>query len=156
MEDIISPKGSIFLTIEYDDGRIEERFSHNKVLRSGRTALAKALANDFGSSFDYFITGIAFGSGGTVGGSPRYVDETRSGLFGPTVITKAVISSINPDSPTQVTFTSVLTFDEAVGSVINEIALKMRSNDYFSMATFGDITKTSSMQLTFNWRLNFV
>lgn len=156
IETMIQPKGVIDIGILYDDGRQELITVNNRILRSGRIAIVKALANDFGSSFEYFITNMAFGSGGTVGGSPRYIDETREGLFGPTVATKPVISSINSDVPTQVTFTSVLTFDEAVGDIINEMALKFFSDDFFSMATFGDITKTSSMQLVFNWRVNMV
>jgi hypothetical protein len=151
----LGSRGHIDFEIE-DDGIISSFRVNNRILKSGRVNLAKSLANSFGDSFEYFITGISFGSGGTAGGSPRYVDDTREGLFGPTVITKPVIASINPDLPTQVTFTTVITFDEAVGSTINEMALKMRNGDYFSMATFGDITKSSSMQLTWNWRITFV
>lgn len=147
--------GKVSLEI-LQDGKVTTKKFNNKVLRSGRIALAKALANDFGADYEYFVTGISFGSGGTLGGSPRFVDDTREGLFGPTIITKPVISSINPDIPTQVTFTSVLTFEEAVGDVVNEMALKLRSGDYFSMVTFGDITKTSSMQLTFNWHITWL
>lgn len=156
MDEIIRPSGTVYLTIEHKDGRREEIVMQNRVLLSGRMALAKTLTNEFGANFDFFVTGMAFGSGGTVGGVPRYVDDTREGLFGPTITTKSVISTINPDVPTQATFTSVLTFDDAVGNIINEMALKLHSGDFFSMATFGDITKTSSMQLTWNWRLNFV
>lgn len=156
MEEILTPSGAVYLTITWEDGRVEYRETKNRILRNGRKNLAKALANDFGSSFEYFITGISFGNGGTVGNAPRYVDETREGLFGTTLTTKPVISSINPDFPTQVTFTSVLTFEELAGETINEMALKMRNGDYFSMCTYGDITKTSSMQLTWNWRLTFV
>lgn len=147
--------GYIDVDVE-DSGIIYDFRIYNRILRSGRINLAKALSNNFGESFEYFIAGISFGSGGTSAGSPRYVDDTRNGLFGPTVISKPVIASINPELPTQVTFTSVITFDEAVGSVINEMALKMRNGDYFSMATFGDITKSSSMQLTWNWRISFI
>ncbi len=144
------------MKFEWDDGRTEYRTVKNRVLRSGRMNLAKALANNFGESFEYFVTGISFGNGGTSGGAPRYIDDTRTGLFGTTITTKGVISSINPDFPTQVIFTSVLTFDDAVGSTINEMALKLRNGDYFSMTTFGDISKTSSMQLTFNWSISLV
>ena len=154
--DECKPVGIVDIVIDHEDGRSELLTVNNRILLSGRQILAKALANDFGAAYLYYVTGIAFGSGGTVGGVPRYVDDTRTGLFGPTVITKAVISSINPDSPNQATFTSVLTFDEANGSTINEIALRLASTDYFSMATFGDVAKSSSMQITFNWRLNFV
>jgi hypothetical protein len=160
MSDVIKSSGIVEVIISYRDGK-DERFEQtfevrNRILRTGRIDLVKALANDFGLTYSYFITGITFGSGGTVDGAPRYIDETRSGLFGPTVITKPVISSINSDFPTQVTFTSVLTYDEAVGSIINEMALRMANGEYFSMTTFGDLTKTSSMQTTFNWKISIV
>ena len=156
MEEILNPNGQIGFKLEWDDGRVEFREVNNRILRSGRQNLVKALANDFGSSFDYFISGMSFGDGGTTGGAPRYVDDTRTGLFGTTLATKGVITSINADLPTQVTFTSVLAFDDLVGSSFNEMALRMRNGDYFSMATFGDIAKTSSMQLTLNWRISMV
>lgn len=156
-DEVIHSSGIVSLDIEYADGRKEHREVKNKILRQGRINLVLALANQFNStSFDFFITGISFGSGGTVGGTPRYVDDTRDGLFGPTVITKPIIATVNPDFPTQVTFTSVIAFDEAVGSIINEMALQMASGDYFSMTTFGDITKTSAMQMVYNWRISMI
>lgn len=154
-EELIAPKGVVYITIEeYDSSN--QLVINNRVLRTGRIALAKSLANDFGSSFDYFINAIAFGSGGTSGNVPRVISDDREGLFGTTIINKSVISSINPDTPTMVSFTTVLGFDDANGSIINEILLKMRNGEGFSMATFGDITKTSSMQLTFKWNLSMV
>lgn len=150
--DFVQPFGVI--TIESEEFGVKTIF--NKTLRSGRIALVKALSNQFGSAFGYFITGMSFGSGGTSSGTPRFIDDARTGLFGPTLITKPVIASINNDVPTQVTFTSVLTAGEIVGSTINEIALRMYSGDYFSMATFGDISKSSTMALTFNWSISLI
>src|SRR5882672_4269207 len=156
MNDIIMPEGTIDLVIKWDDGRIEHRQMRNRILRSGRILMAQALANQFGAAFQFFVTGISFGSGGTTGVAPRYIDDTRTGLFGPTITTKSVISSIDPTTPTKATFTSVLTFDEAVGSTINEMALKLASGDYYSMVTMGDLNKSASVQLTINWTVNFV
>lgn len=156
MKDDIKSSGSCEIIIDYCDGKREVIVHHNKVLRDGRIALAKTLGNSFGSAFEYFITGISFGNGGTVGGAPRVIDDTRSGLFSAVLTTKAVITSIDSATPTQVTFTSVLTYSELVGEIINEMALKFRSGDYFSMVTFGDITKTIDMQITFNWRISLV
>lgn len=156
MNDNVDPKGTVDLIMEWKDGRIERRQMHNRILRSGRILMAQALANQFGAAFEFFVVGISFGSGGTTGGAPRYIDDTRTGLFGPTITTKAVISSIDPTTPTKATFTSVLTFDEAVGSTINEMALKLASGDYYSMVCFADLNKSSSIQLTFNWSINFV
>jgi len=56
----------------------------------------------------------------------------------------------------QVIFTSVILFSEGVGLTLNEMALQMANGDLFSMTTFPDLNKTSDMQITFNWRLNFI
>jgi len=55
-----------------------------------------------------------------------------------------------------VVFTSVLDYDEANGFQINEMALQMNNGDLYSMSTFADLNKTSSMQITWNWKLSFV
>ena len=86
----------------------------------------------------------------------KYVNVNRNGLFGTEVASKPVISNVDNNMPNQVTFTSVLRFDEANGNSINEMGLKMSSGDYYSMVTFPDLNKTSEMQITFNWRLSFV
>ena len=156
MNSIIKSDGIVYVTIEWKDGKLTKFSVPNRVLRTGRIAIANSLANNFGSSYGYFINAMSFGSGGTLGGESRYVDDTREGLFGPTVITKPVISSINPDVPYQGIFTSVLTYEDAVGDIINEMALRMYNGEYFSMATYGDITKTSQMQITWNWTLTHI
>jgi hypothetical protein len=99
---------------------------------------------------------MLFGDGGTSGGTLKYVDTQRTGLFGITRASKPVISQIDPNIPSQVVFTSVLTFDDANGYALNEMALQMSNGDLYSMVTFADLNKTSSMQITFNWRLSFV
>jgi hypothetical protein len=156
MEDQIQTIGNIKITVEYDDGKKIYVPVKNKVLRSGRMALASGLANQTGGTFEFYISSMLFGSGGTSGGTPRFVDDTRAGLFGATILTKGVISSIDPNMPTQVIFTSVITFDEIVGQIVNEMAMQMKNGDLYAMATFGDISKTSSMQLTFNWSQVYV
>lgn len=152
----VKSSGDIDLEILHNDGYIEKRSFHNQVLRNGRIVLAAGLANQTGGSFQWYVTGVAFGDGGTVGGTPRFVDDTIEGLFGTTLITKPVIAQINPDIPYQALFTTVLLFDELVGDVVNEMGLQLADGSFFSVATFGDISKTSSMQLTWNWRLTFV
>lgn len=157
MEQNIKSIGEIDLEIKYEDGQVEHRHMKNQVLLKGRADLAAALANQIGGpTFEFFVTAVQFGSGGTVGGTPRFVDDSRTGLFGPIVITKGVISTIPPLTPTQVTFTTVINFNEAVGNIINEMGLQLANGDIFSMATFGDISKTSGMQTTFNWSISFI
>ncbi len=134
---------------------VETKNVKNAVLRTGRQSLAKCLANIIGDSFQLFVSRMLFGDGGTVGDVPRYVNSDRNGLFGTTQASKPVIASIDPNNATQVVFTSVLTFADANGISLNEMALQLNTGDFYSMATFPDIGKTSLMQITFNWRINY-
>jgi hypothetical protein len=67
-----------------------------------------------------------------------------------------VLANIDNSIPTQAIFTSVIKFDEAVGVTLNEMALQMANSELYSMTTFPDLNKTADMQITFNWRLNFI
>ena len=54
-------------------------------------------------------------------------------------------------------FTSVLPVNLGIEPVaLSEMALVMASGDLYSMVTFQDLTKTSAMQITYNWRLQYV
>lgn len=148
--------GTVERIIEYSDGRKEISEIKNTILRKGREALSNSLANSIGSTYEYYINRMLFGDGGTSGGTLKYVDTQRTGLFGITRASKPVISNVDPNIPSQVIFTSVLTFDDANGYSLNEMALQMANGDLYSMVTFADLSKTSLMQITFNWRLSFV
>jgi len=152
----IRPKGEVEMIIKYRDLPENITSFHNTVLRKGREALASSLANNFGNSYSFFVNRMLFGDGGTSGGVPKYVDTSRNGLFGITRALKPVIVTIDPTLPSQVVFTSVLDYDEANGFQINEMALQMNNGDLYSMSTFADLNKTSSMQITWNWKLSFV
>ncbi len=155
-EESIKSKGTVEVIIEYDNGKEEKRIISNTVLRNGREALASSLANDFGDVYDFFVSRMLFGDNGTNGGVPKFVNSDRNGLFGITRANKSVIATIDPNLPSQVVFTSVLTFEEANGVALSEMALQMNNGDLYSMVTFADLTKTSSLQLSINWRINFV
>lgn len=155
-ENIISPistKGWVHCTITYADGRKEEKIINNTVLQTGKIAIAQSLANEQNDPFDFYIDQMVFGTNGSVDGVPKFVDDSRNGLFGPILLSKNVIASIDPSAPTTANFTSVVAFSEGVGSVLSEMALVMASGDFYSMITFPDLTKTSSMQLTFVWSI---
>jgi hypothetical protein len=152
----ISSHGKIFITVENADGTVAVMAVKNKVLLAGRTALAQSLANQFGGQYQFYIARVLFGSNGTVGGAPRFVSDSQEGLFGPVMLAKPVIATIDPNIPTRVVFTTTVSFSEMVGGVINEMALEMANGNVFSLATFGDINKTGTMQLVWNWRLNWV
>jgi len=157
----LSFKGAGDITIFHKDGKkdfipIREVPFKNAVVNGGRAAQVRGLANQFGGVYDEWVYQMAFGSGGAVGGVPRVVEAGRTGLWGPVVATKSVISTINPSILTQVTFTSVLLFDDAVGSVINEMGLILKNGTYYSITTFGDLSKSSGQQWVINWRINFL
>lgn len=148
-------KGDVTITIEWDDGKIETQEVKNTVLATGKQALASSLANSYGDNYDYFISRMSFGEGGTTGGVPKYVNEERTALF-TSVIDKGVIVNIDPNDQSQVIFTSVLSRSDANGKVINEMALKMNNGSLYSMTTFGGFTKSSLMQITFSWRISYL
>lgn len=149
-------KGDVEITIEDKDGTREKHELENTILQNGKVAQAKVLTNDVEDPFDFYIDAMVFGTNGATGGTPKYVDESRSGLFGTTLLTKNVISSRDDSAPTTAILTSVISFDEANGSTLNEMALKMKNGQLYSMITFPDLNKTSTQQLTINWRISFL
>jgi hypothetical protein len=155
-EEPVEVSGYVTVNIEYKDGRQEKREFKNTILRKGREALAKSLANDLGDTYQFYVNRMLFGDGGTAGGSVKYVDTVRNGLFGITRASKSVIAQVDPNIPSQVVFTAVLGFSDANGYAINEMALQMSNGDLYSMATFLDLNKTDQMQITWNWRISFV
>jgi hypothetical protein len=154
--DLIRGKGDVEIIKDWKDGRREYVDVHNTILLTGRRALAQALANSIGDGFSFYVTRMIFGDGGTVDGVKKYVNSNRNGLFGVTAIWKPVISTLDTTVPAQVIFTSSIRFDEGVGLTLNEMALQMHNGDLYSMTTFPDLNKTEDMQITFNWRLNFI
>lgn len=152
----VTALGTVERIIEYKNGKKKVDLIPNKVLVGGRRALALALANQIGDTYSFYITRMLFGDGGTQNGAKKYVNADRTGLFGVTRLAKPALSNIDINVPTQVIFTSVIAFDEAVGVVLSEMAIQMSNGTVYSMTTFPDLTKTADMQITFNWRLNFV
>jgi hypothetical protein len=148
--------GDVEIIQDWKDGRKNLFDVNNTILLTGRRALCKSLANQIGDSYQFYITRMLFGDGGTQSGVKKYVNAGREGLFGVTRLSKPVISSIDGSIPTQVILTSVITFNEIIGVTLNEMALQMSNGDLYSMTTFADLNKTEDMQITFNWRLNFV
>ena len=162
----VETTGDVDMIIEFKNGSTIKNHFKNTVLKTGREALVRSLtrnlegctneAGEIASSFEYYIKSMIFGDGGESGGVPLYVDSNRNGLYGITRSTKPVISQVNPTNQTQGIFTSVLTYNDANGYAINEMALVMGTGDLYSMLTFGAINKTDQMQITWNWNLNFI
>lgn len=148
--------GHVYATIEHKSGKIEEINFKNTILKTGRQALAASLANNVTNPYDFYISRMIFGDGGYTTGQTKYVDTIRNGLFGITRASKSVIATIDANLETQVTFTSVLTYADANGYTINEMALQMNNGNLYSMVTFPDLSKTDNIQIVWNWRLSFV
>lgn len=153
MNDALKLKGEVHVIIEHDDGKIEERRFNNAILLNGRNAVAKSLANQIDDIYEFYINRMIFGESGTTSGVPKFVTSDRNGLFGITKLSKPVIATIDPNVPYQVVFTTTITKTEVVGVTLNEMALEMANGELYSMATFADLNKTSSMQITWNWRI---
>lgn len=148
--------GNVESIISYPDGSQEIKHFENTVLSSGKAALAKCLANEQNTPFDFFITTMTFGNNGSVAGVPKEFDDSRTGLFGPTLISKNVITTISTSAPTTVICTSVLTFADINGYSLSEMGLTMKNGQLYSMVTFPDLGKTSRMQITFNWSISLL
>lgn len=149
-------KGYVDAVINWIDGRKKTLNVRNTILLTGRRAMAKSLANNIGDCYSFYVTKMIFGDGGTVDGVKKYVNANRNGLFGVTRLSKPVISTLDTTVPAQVIFTSIIRYDEAVGVTLNEMGIQMANGDLYSMTTFADLNKTEDMQITWNWRINFI
>lgn len=152
----VQPVGEVEIIITNKEGQEDINCVKNTVLLTGRRALAKALANQIGEKFQFNVVRMVFGDGGTNNGVKKFVNAGREGLFGVTRLTKPALANLDTSVPAQIIFTSVIKFDEVVGVTLNEMALQMANGELYSMVTFPDLNKTEDMQITFNWRLNFV
>lgn len=156
-------RGEVQVVVEHK-GSVEIIEFPNTILKSGREALALSLANRINGDFDFFVSRMLFGDGGAVAGTPKAVQADRTALFGTTRVSKPVVANIDPNDGTQVIFTSVVSYDEGNGFDINEMALQLHGSvssggsapSLYSLATFPGVSKTSLMQLTFNWRISFI
>lgn len=156
LKDSVGQYGEVEVIIDHKSGKQESFLVRNAILTNAKNANASALCNDIGQVFQFYVSNMIFGTNGTLGGAPKVVDASRSGLFGATLVNKQVMSTVNPQVLNQAIFTAVIGFDEGNGSVINEMALVMKNDDLYSMVTLGGISKDSSIQITFNWRITFV
>ena len=149
-------RGDVDVIIDHKSGKRETFTIQNAISTNAKNSHASALCNDIGQTFQYYISNMIFGTNGTLSSAPKSVEASRTGLFGATLVNKAVMSTVNPQSLNQAIFTAVIGFDEGNGNIINEMALMMKNSDLFSMVTLGGISKDSSIQITFNWRITYI
>lgn len=158
IQEMMKSKGDVQIVTDWKNGEQDFFWVPNTILKNGRRALARTLANDLGEEFSFYINRMAFGSGGTnAQGVKKFVNADRNGLFQEVIgLNKPVIANVDNSVPTQVIFTSVLRYEEAVGVVLSEMGLSMANGDFYSMTTFPNLSKTIEMQITFNWHINFI
>lgn len=157
MNSAMITKGFVDAVISYKDGTKIELAFPNTIMKTGREALVKTLTNNIGSSYtNLFVTRMIFGDGGTSGGQVLLVDANASGMYGVTRASKSVIGQINPNNSTQAIFTSVLGYDDANGFALSEMGLVLNDGSLYSHVTFADLSKTSSMSITWNWTVSMV
>lgn len=150
--------GEVEIIINYEDNTFEQKkmLCKNAVVKTAKEASVLGLVNQIGTSWQFYIDKMIFGINGTSSGTPKVVEDSRNGLFGTTLLSKSVSSTVNSSSSTQAIFTAVIAFSEGNGNTINEMALQMKNGDLYSMVTFTGIAKTSAMQVILNWRLSFI
>lgn len=156
INDCVRSVGEVEIRLRHRGGREDVVLVKNAVVNAARNAQANALCNQIGSSFQFYVDRMIFGTNGTLGGAPKVVEASRNGLFGPTLVSKQVLSAVNPNALNQAMFTAVMGFDEGNGSIINEMGLLMKSGDLYSMATLGGISKDSTVQVIFNWKISML
>lgn len=172
LKDEIKLNGHVSCLIEYKNGKKINWEFPNTIVRSGREALVGMLTNTLsvcppasGSYFNNYgstyINRMVFGDGGVDGGVPKIVSQDRNALFcGTPIVSKNVNGIVDPGLSTQAIFTSVLLYDDPVATsgtmLLNEMGLLMNNDNYYSLVTFPDLNKTSSMQITFVWRINML
>jgi molybdopterin-binding protein len=168
MRDFQNVKGVVEFFIEDKlTNSISNYLIKNTILRKGKEALAATLANSTISLSQteggpsernsFYISRMIFGDGGVNDNDKtKSVAESRYSLYGTKILTKPVIASIDPKVRTEVIFTSVVSYSEGNGSVLNEMALQMANGELYSMVTFPNLTKTENIQITWNWRINFI
>ena len=124
----VQPKGQIEISIQYKNGTTNNLLVKNTVLQLGREALAASLAHDFGTSYEYYIDTMLFGTGGVDGDAPKYIDATRIALYSQE-LEKPISALISPLRPHEAVFSSVLTFDDPA-IAISEMGLRMANINF--------------------------
>lgn len=145
-------KGFVKLEIEHSDGKKELISFDNSALKKGRISVAKSMIKDEPKSY---ITHVIFGDGGTESGKKKIVNPELNSLYGTTRVIKPVVAQIDPENKNQIIIMTAIEKNEGNNYVINEMAIKLNTDELISMATFRDINKNEGMRLSWTWILAF-
>src|SRR5581483_4525077 len=146
--EVITPKGLIKAKVRYKNGEYKVLQFPNHVLNGGKEFLAKCLLE---GSPKLNIAFMLFGDGGTTNGNPKDVLLTQDKLNGVVRVKKPVVAQIDPESPTQVIFSTVVKEDEGNGFALNEMGLELSDGTLYSLSTFPDFNKTDQMEVDWSW-----
>jgi len=160
-------KGYVEILVFDRYGRLLRRIKdENVVVRLARTAMAHLIGGDAAS--DYYVSQMRFGQGGHDPANPTRpipatVDDTD--LFEPIDGDDATqpVTYTFPDGPegTKITFSATIPADCDIngtppdGQAISEAGLFSANGRLFAHKTFGLITKTEEIALTFRWTIVF-
>lgn len=141
--------GGVQIVMDYRNSDREIRYFPNTILDNARHVVANFLG---GHEQDHvFVQSMIFGDGGLDDKEvKRAVNPNRTALFGVSRIKKPVVSQVVKFAAL---YTSVITWEEANGLFLSEMALQMSDESLFSLVTFPPLGKTDQMQLTFNWEV---
>jgi hypothetical protein len=152
MKDFVVAKGFIKVHIRYKNGKTHAIKYNNQIINSGRCFLANCLLE----GGKPHIVNMLFGDGGVGENGPKEVNPNQNKMNGVVRLRKPVVSQIDPDSPNQVIFTTVLDFEEGNDYPINEMALEFNDEKLFNLSTFESLKKTNDMEITYCWFVIFI
>ena len=153
MLELVKSKGYIQARIRYKTGEIETIQFNNAILNHGKEYLARCLLEE---PSKLHITHMIFGDGGTVNGQPKEISPMQEALHGVTRIKKPVVAQVDPEMPTQLIFSVVITENEGNNFPLNEMALLLSDGTLFNLSTFYDLNKTDQMEIDWSWFVCFV
>src|SRR6185437_416730 len=108
VNEFIKQRGEVEVVIDHRDGRRERFVVKNAILMTAKNAQANALCNNIGQTYQFYIANMIFGTNGPLNGAPKVVSASQNGLFGPTLVSKQVMSTVNPQMLNQTIFTAVI------------------------------------------------
>lgn len=153
MKDSVTGKGFIIAKIKYKNCETATLRYNNQLLNAGKGFLANCLLE--GSK--PHIVNMLFGDGGTVNGQPKEVIPTQDRLNGVIRLRKPIVAQIDPEFPSQVVFTVILSEKEGNDFTLNEMALEMSDGKLFNLSTFLDFNKTPDIEeISYCWFVVFI
>jgi len=157
MEDSISIRGDLVISLEYLDGTREKFFENkNLIANSAKQILINSIY--LSSSTDY-ISEIRVGTGPLTAppfGNPIGEDGTLNNLVSPVPGVSAIVTA-TPDDPTiSVNFTATLSNVQANNNILTEAGLFTTLGNLFSVKKHPAISKSSDFAIHYDWTIRIL